>query len=356
MRTYELSAVKMKHSVPLASCPFYWVPCLGFTQTDLTLIMRSFLLQVRGTLLLSHGDDSLLVSKYGDIIIMFEADLSSCDRSLTTPALTCERQLIDSVLAAHNMDQKFFDSNLVAWRLSHAERVIDQHFVVNLDDDAQRPTGCTRTSLMNTVLAAVPYINLAIRRNENIPFIMQDKAFMIRWFAAHGFDIKCQVLRGTVSDFPLGTFLKGAWFRTSDNDVAWTRLPSMTLKMFKTQKSFAELTRTTKNENVSLAEARYRYCGMLARSLEPYSLLPGISHWVARWSNVAVTSRTIPSEGRVEAGTERYAFDLDSAITKLAERYEICPQYVAEWISIVAMLEPGTSSIHPMWMALAKDY
>lgn len=337
---------------------FFWVPALGFTQHDLTAVMQQFCHRDNAALLLSHGDDTLLVYISEGRILMMESDLSACDRSLTKPALTFERDIIDYCLQLAGCEDRFFASNRVAYKLNFADRKINE-VTVSLDGDAQRPTGCTRTSLMNTVLTAFPILLYHLEhKNANCFRLLETHPEQFSaYYRVHGLDAKVKLHQGSVNNFPTGTFLKGVWLHSDCGELAWTRLPSMALKMFKTLKPLPVLTKRFRTEKVSLDDARRRYCVMLATSWVSFDLPHGIRQWVDKWANVDPTLPSLVLDGRVCSGElSLYSFSNARALTSLSEHYGVDVDLFVDWCDRFANLEPGEGYVHPMWPVLSRDY
>lgn len=338
---------------------FFWVPCLGFTQHDLTVLMQQFVLRDDAGMLLSHGDDSLLIHKYNGQFVMMESDLSSCDRSLTGPSLKFERDVINRALEWCGADPQFFEANEVAYKLSFADRIMDG-IRVSLDGDAQRPTGCTRTSLMNTILTAMPMLMMHLHYcQHNLFKMLTDQPVIVdKYYYVHGLDAKVKIHHEREGRFPTGTFLKGIWLDTDCGTLAWTRLPSMALKMFKTLKPLPTLTKKYRKEKVELDEARRRYAVMIATSWKPFDLPYGIREWVEKWAvQDDLELPTIPLDGRVLPGTvNRYTFSNKQALLSLSEHYNVEPELFEDWCRRFMTLEPGQGYCHPVWSALGADY
>ena len=328
------------------------------SQSRYSNIMQQFLTRRCAAALFSHGDDTLLVYIDGDDVIMMESDLSSCDRSLTKKSLTFERDLINFCLTCAGSDPKFRRANQVAFNLNFAERRIDD-LRVSLDGDAQRPTGCTRTSLMNTVLTAYPMLkyHFDTHRSDWVRLLDYNPEPYSAYYKAHGFDAKIKMHRGSRHNFPTGSFLKGVWLHTDCDTIAWTRLPSMAIKMFKTLKPLPTLTKKYRKEKVALPEARRRYCVMIASSWRHFDLPLGIREWVDKWADKDTNLPLLPTGSRVESGgVVRYTFRNQRALIALAEHYHVDVDMYVDWSLKFMDLKPGQGHCHPMWIALGADY
>lgn len=338
------------------STPFYWVPCLGFTQEDLTTLMNQFDNCISGFLLLSHGDDALLLRKDGMFYQAFEADLSSCDRSLTFPAMNFESQLFDMVLTKHRAPIEWKNANQIAFHLSGASRIVGD-YTVDLDCDHQRPTGCTRTSLGNTILAAVPYIDMFFNHPSEFHSLFDPLTDSSALFLQYGMVVKAKLTDNYASrsHFPVCTFLKGIWL-PSTIGLTWVRLPSMALKMFKSLKPLYQIVRKNKRDRMTLHEARTRYFHVVAQSYKPFVLPPGVHEWVDKWALDTPIFSRYQTEGRVSPGNLACSLNESEAIRLLSLHYNVDQDTYIDWIACISSLSPGSASIHPMWMALAADY
>lgn len=231
---------------------------------------------------------------------------------------------------------------------------------MSLDGDAQRPTGCTRTSLMNTVCTAYPMLLLHLQLPPDVDLVKMfhdNPSCYKNQYRKCGFDAKIQLKFGTADQFPTGTFLKGVWLHSDAGPLIWTRLPSMTLKMFKTLKPLSTLTRRNKREVVPIDEARRRYCVMIANTWASFDLTMGVADWVEKWSDPYASLPVLTSDNRVVSSeNDGHRFSNERAIRAIANHYEVDPDLYVDWCEHFANVRPGVGHVHPFWIALSRDY
>ena len=168
--------------------------------------------------------------------------------------------------------------------------------------------------------------------------------------------VKAKTCSSDLSDFPIATFLKGIWLPAITGEYVWTRLPSMALKMFKTTKPIEHIVRRNKRDKVTLQQARTRYFHVIAQSLAPFTLPPGVHEFVIRWRPATPLFSRYKLDGRVEPGANRWLLDYHRSVQKLCTHYRCPPEVYHSWISLMRRVEPGEAHVHLMWMLLAQDY
>ena len=130
----------------------------------------------------------------------------------------------------------------------------------------------------------------------------------------------------------------------------------MALKMFKTTKPIEHIVRRNKRDRVTLQQARIRYFHVIAQSLAPFTLPPGVHEFVTRWRPATPLFSRYKLDGRVEPGATRWLLDHHRSVEKLCTHYRCPPEVYHSWISLMRRVEPGEAYVHPMWMLLAQDY
>jgi len=333
---------------------FYWFPALGWTEGDLSDSLE-FCRHRNCLALYAHGDDAAFFRFVDGDVFALEIDLSSCDRSLTGPALEAEERFIhDVLLMSGQKDERWKVAEWAAARLSRARRKCGKWEMTFGKGDGQRPTGCTRTSLMNTVLASVPYVSAILR---GIDLFNLDLVRIQDYFLTFGLVVKVKLHHGTKQQPPLCTFLKGVWLRDTEDRLTWVRLPSLALKFFKSRQPPAVLTRLTRREIVPAAEASRRFWIMGAKSWRPYTHVWGLREFMDKWAayDMEFPFSDLKKTYRVQQASYERIIDAEQTLL-LAAHYQCPPSMLEDWLAELVHLEPGALSNHPVWMLLGRDY
>jgi len=329
--------------------------------------------ETNGHHIITAGDDSVVVIRDGERLVLIETDVSQNDHSNRLPVLAFEWFLL-TIFGADEHAVRLLMHNARAPRVLAMDH---EKGSCVIHREAERNTGGVDTTVGNTLASAAAHYVYAQRHKVMFwgfshPFAT-DARDIDKAFANCGLEAKSRVQFGFTSDLfqtmMPPSFLKGTWYQfegemgDSELKVAWSYLPSRFIKVSKIMSDPFRVYRLPgeKKQDLTYELVANRHMVAVAKGLLPFVTDYRIERWLRSFlANPAADSIKATLEEWSEQHRPAPSLLIGRCVTYIKQCsvwYSVDPEEFLQWVQHLTSIQPGMFSFHPMWEIMARrDY
>lgn len=317
-----------------AKLDYYILFCAGLTDMEIGAALDKFLANPCVIICVCGDDSVVFVHSSTHRTVIYENDMSMFDQSQSTAILNVEYRQLEALGVGEEVIQWLRSTSRAPYIYTHPS---GETLRIRRTLRPFRDTGAGDTSLGNSIVCAIPWMELLTRR------LFWDAEGLIDAFAQRGFKAKARIW----TDWQRVGFLKGKWYTTIFGDHVWAPLPSRFLKMGKVAKD------PRLKPKDDLQGAILDFAQSIASTYQQYGQVPLIRTYVDKYYVCGHPTAHQQLEWMVK-GTRAVLLD---PLDEVAQYYDVDKSWFQEVESMISQSVLFTFLEHPLFHTLAqRDY